>query len=183
VTLRRGFKAEAEREAARVRKELGLASHDRLDPRDLASHLDVSVVDAGELVDVAELEELERLQAFAFSAATFEIEDRKIIVVSPLRNIGRQNSDIAHELAHVMLEHDLSEIREVDGMPFRTCKPDEEEEATAFGGTLLLPRPLLLSAARRRASIEQIAHQYDVTVEMARFRYNTTGVAKQAAAR
>lgn len=68
-------------------------------------------------------------------------------------------------------------------MPFRTCKPDEEEEATAFGGTLLLPRPLLLSAARRRASVEQIAHQYDVTVEMARFRYNTTGVAKQAAVR
>jgi len=183
VTLRRGFKAEAEREAARVRKELGLASHDRLDPRDIASHLGVSIVDAAELVDVAELEELERLQAFAFSAATFEIEDRKIIVVSPLRNSGRQNSDIAHELAHVMLKHDLSEIRDIDGMPFRTCKPDEEEEATAFGGTLLLPRPLLLSAARRRASIEQIASQYDVTIEMARFRYNTTGVAKQAVAR
>lgn len=183
MTLRRGFKAEAEREAARVRKELGLASHDRLDPRDIASHLGVSIVDAAELVDVAELEELERLQAFAFSAATFEIEDRKIIVVSPLRNSGRQNSDIAHELAHVMLKHDLSEIRDIDGMPFRTCKPDEEEEATAFGGTLLLPRPLLLSAARRRASIEQIASQYDVTIEMARFRYNTTGVAKQAVAR
>jgi Zn-dependent peptidase ImmA (M78 family) len=133
------------------------------------------------LVDVEELEELERLQAFAFSAATFEIENRKIVVVSPLRNSGRQNSDIAHELAHLMLKHDLSEIREIDGMPFRTCKPDEEEEATAFGGTLLLPRPLLLSAARRRATVDQIATQYDVTVEMARFRFNTTGVAKQAA--
>jgi len=134
VTLRRGFKAEAEREAARVRKELGMASHDRLDPRDLATHLG---------------------------------------------NPGRQNSDIAHELAHVMLSHDLSEIREVDGMPFRTCNPEEEEEATAFGGTLLLPRPLLLSTARRRATADQIAQQYEVTVEMARFRYNTTGVAKQ----
>lgn len=180
MTLRRGFKAEAEREAIRVRKELGLAAHDRLDPRELAQHLKVSVVDAGELVDVAELEELERLQAFAFSAATFKIEGKDIIVVSPLRNVGRQNSDIAHELAHVMLKHELSEIRELEGMPFRTCKPDEEEEATAFGGTLLLPRPLLLSAARRRATIDQIANQYDVTLEMARFRYNTTGVAKQA---
>ena len=143
----------------------------------------MSVVDASDLVDLAELEELERLQAFSFSAATFEIENRKIIVVSPLRNSGRQNSDIAHELAHLMLQHTLSEIRELDGMPFRTCKPDEEEEATAFGGTLLLPRPLLLSAARRRATIEQIASQYDVTIEMARFRFNTTGVAKQASVR
>lgn len=183
MTLKRGFKAEAEREAARFRKELGLAPNDRLDPRELARHLGVSIVDAGELVDVADLEELEHLQAFAFSAATFEIQDKKIIVVSPLRNAGRQNSDIAHELAHVMLKHDLSEVREVDGMPFRTCRPDEEEEATAFGGTLLLPRPLLLSAARRRASIEQIASQYEVTVEMARFRFNATGVAKQAVAR
>lgn len=107
---------------------------------------------------------------------------RKIIVVSPLRTAGRQNSDIAHELAHIMLNHDLSEIcRELNGMPFRTCKPNEEEEATAFGGTMLLPRPLLLSAARRRATIDEIASQYDVTVEMARFRYNTTGVAKQSA--
>ncbi len=183
MTLRRGFKAEAEREAARVRKELGLASHDRFDPRELARHLRISIVDAGDLVDRDDLEELERLQSFAFSAATFEIESRKIIVVNPLRELGRQNSDIAHELAHVMLKHDLSEIREVDGMPFRTCKPDEEEEATAFGGTLLLPRPLLLSAVRRRANIEQIANQYEVTVEMARFRYNTTGVAKQAMSR
>lgn len=179
MTPRRGFKAEAEREAARVRKELGLASHDRLDPRELASHLSISVVDAADLVAISELEELERLQAYAFSAATFKIQDRKIIVVSPLRTKGRQNSDIAHELAHVMLQHDLSEIKDLNGMPFRTCKPDEEEEATAFGGTLLLPRPLLLSAARRRASVEQIASDYDVTVEMARFRYNTTGVAKQ----
>lgn len=183
MTLRRGFKAEAEREAARVRKELGLASHDRLDPRDLATHLKVSVIDAADLVAVEELEELERLQAFAFSAATFEIDGRRIIVVSPLRNAGRQNSDIAHELAHIMLKHDLSEIRELNGMPFRTCKPEEEEEATAFGGTMLLPRPLLLSAARRRATIDQIASQYDVTVEMARFRFNTTGVAKQALTR
>lgn len=183
MTLRRGFKAEAERTAARVRRELGLAAHDRLDPRDLAAHRRVAIVNAEELVDIAELEELERLQAYSFSAATFEIQGRKIIVVSPLRNSGRQNSDIAHELAHDMLGHDLSEIREVDGMPFRTCNPGEEEEATAFGGTLLLPRPLLLSAARRGATIEQIASQYDVTVEMARFRYNATGVAKQVVAR
>ncbi|GAB3034051.1 hypothetical protein GCM10027052_09500 [Parafrigoribacterium mesophilum] len=179
MTLRRGFKAEAERDASRVRKELGLAPHDRLDPRDLARHLGIAVVDASDLVDIKDLEELERLQAFAFSAATFEIEGRSIVVVSPLRTIGRQNSDIAHELAHVMLRHNLSEIREVEGMPFRTCKPEEEEEATAFGGTLLLPRPLLLTAARRQATVEEISQQYEVTIEMARFRYNSTGVARQ----
>lgn len=179
MTLRRGFKAEAEREAARVRRELGLAPHDPLDPADVARHREIVVVDAATLVDMADLEELERLQAFSFSAATFEIESRKIIVFSPLRTAGRRNSDIAHELAHDMLKHELSEVRHLNGMPFRTCRPDEEEEATAFGATLLLPRPLLLSAARRRATVEQIAADYSVTVEMARFRYHSTGVEKQ----
>jgi hypothetical protein len=118
------------------------------------------------------LEKLERLQAFAFSTGTFEIEQRKIIVVSPLRTEGRQNS-------HIMLKHSLSEIRELNGMAFRTCKPDEEEEATNFGGTLLLPRPSLLSAARRGVTVDDIAAQYGVTTVMARFRYNLTGIAKQ----
>lgn len=181
MTLKHGFKANAERTAKRYRQELSLASADPLDPRALAGHLDVTIVDAANLVPLTELEELERIQAYAFSAATFEVRDRKIIVVNPIRGRGRQNSDIAHELAHIILEHELSEVRELAGMPFRTCKPDEEEEATALGGTLLLPRDLLISAARRGASIDAIADQYAVTVEMARFRYNTTGVARQVA--
>jgi Zn-dependent peptidase ImmA (M78 family) len=183
MTLRRGFKAEAERVAAKVREELGLSAGDPVDPRVLATHADVSVVDAAELVDRSRLEELERLQAFAFSAATFDIGGRRVIVTNPIRTPGRLNSDIAHELAHVMLKHDLSEVRKVGGVPFRTCRPDEEEEATAFGGTLLLPRPLLEQAARMRLGPDEIARKFDTTVEMARFRYNTTGVAKQFAAR
>ena len=116
-----------------------------------------------------------RLMA-TFSAVT-------IVVEAGVRSGSMTIARRAHELAHIMLKHDLAEIRELNGMPFRTCKPEEEEEATAFGGTLLLPRPLLLSAARRRTPVDQIASQYDVTVEMARFRYNTTGVAKQAVSR
>jgi Zn-dependent peptidase ImmA (M78 family) len=180
VTLRRGFKADAERAALRIRGELNLASNDPLNSRDLAQYLGVSIVDAETLVGRRALEEIERLQAFAFSAATFEIADRKIVVVSPLRSEGRQNSDIAHELSHIMLRHALSEIRELNGVPFRTCKPDEEEEATTFGGILLLPRPLLLSASRRRSSVEDIALESRVTIDMARFRYNASGIGRLA---
>lgn len=45
-------------------------------------------------------------------------------MVSPLRTTWRQNSDIAHVLAHVMPKPDLSEIKDLDGMPFWTCKPE-----------------------------------------------------------
>jgi len=56
---------------------------------------------------------------------------------------------------------------------------DEEEQATAFGGTLLLPRVLLVAAVGRGLGPDDIATKYNVTVEMARYRCNTTGVAKQ----
>jgi hypothetical protein len=179
VSLPHGFKANAERESVRLRAELGLAPAEALDVTALADYLSVEIVSAGELIDVTRLEELERIQAYSFSAATFEITGRTFVVTSPLRAATRQASDIAHELSHLLLKHKLSEIREVAGVPFRTCRPDEEEQATNFGGTLLLPRPLLLAAAKQGLGPQQIAEKYNVTLEMARFRYNSTGVKNQ----
>lgn len=179
MTLPRGFKANAEREAVRLRGELGLSPATHLNIYDLAKHLGTKVVGAERLIAVERLEELERLQAFSFSAATFDVQGKAYIVTSPLRNEGRRTSDIAHELSHLLLKHELTEIRELDGMPFRTCRPEEEEQATAMGGILVLPRPLLLAAVSKGMSPEKIASAYNVTIEMARFRFHTTGVAKQ----
>jgi Zn-dependent peptidase ImmA (M78 family) len=179
VTLRRGFLAEAEREAKRIRAELGLGPAEPVDMFQIAKHLGIRVIAADELIDAARLQDLERIQAFAFSACTFDVDGTKVIVVNPLRTPARRASDIAHELSHLLLAHRLDEIRNVAGVPFRTCRPDQEEEATNLGGTLLLPRPLLLSAVRRGLDEQAIAAQYDVTTEMARFRVNRTGVRRQ----
>jgi Zn-dependent peptidase ImmA (M78 family) len=143
----------------------------------------VAIVSADELVELDRLEELDRIQLYAFSAATFEIHGRKVIVTNPLRTAGRRASDVAHELSHILLNHDLTELRSIDGHLFRTCRPDEEEQATALGGTLLLPRPLLLRLVSQGLGPEQIANSTGVTADMARYRFNTTGVAKQAARR
>jgi Zn-dependent peptidase ImmA (M78 family) len=129
------------------------------------------------------LEELERLQAYAFSAATFEVAGKTVIVTNPIRSTGRLARDVAHEVSHIMLKHALTEVREIEGIPFRTCTPDEEEQATALGSTLLLPRPLLALAAQRGEELPALAERCGVTLEMARYRFNTTGVARQAARR
>lgn len=180
MTLPRGFKTAAERSAATIREELGVDEDEPVDLTAVANHLRVRVIAADELISRERLEELERIQAYAFSACTFEIQERKLIVVNPLHSVERQNSDVAHEIAHIYLRHELDEIREVAGVPFRTCRSDQEEQATTWGGTLLLPRPLLLNAARAGKGIDEISLEYGVTVDMARFRYNTTGVARQA---
>lgn len=182
MSLPRGFKANAERESLRLRREIGLTPIQALDITSLADYMRVQIVSADKLIDISRLEELDRIQAYSFSAATFEVGERTIIVSSPLRSPGRLASDIAHELSHLLLDHQLSEVREVSGVPFRTCRPDEEEQATNFGGTLLLPRPLLVAAARKGLGPQEIAEEYGVTPEMARYRYNSTGVSNQVRA-
>jgi Zn-dependent peptidase ImmA (M78 family) len=161
---------------------MGLAEHAAVTVDQLVKHVGARLINAEKLVDLAQLHELENIQAYAFSAATFDVNGKKVIVTNPLRSDGRLASDIAHEVSHLILKHQLSEVRELAGMPFRTCEPDEQEQATYLGGTLLLPRPLLIRAARRGLGPEAIAQKTGTTIEMARWRYNGTGIARQMAA-
>ncbi len=181
MTLRRGFRAEAERISIGLRADLGLQPIDPLPLDSAALSCGVRVISAGALVQVERLTELERIQAFAFSACTLDIRGQPVIVFNPLRSEPRQRSDVAHELSHLLLKHDLTEIREVGGVPFRTCRAEQEEEATTLGGTLLLPRALLIRATARGQEIADIARTYGVTTDMVRFRVNTTGGSPQVA--
>lgn len=178
--MRRGFKAEAERLAARTLTQVGAAPDRRIDIRKLAEHLGVTVTSAAEVVDLEQLQELEELQPGAFSAATFHLPgDRIVAVYNPLSERGRTNSDIAHELAHLLLGHEVREVQQLAGHTFFTCDPEQEEEANWLAGCLLLPRPLLLREAYAGASAESLASRYEVSATMARFRLNTSGVLLQ----
>jgi Zn-dependent peptidase ImmA (M78 family) len=103
------------------------------------------------------------------------------VVFNPIHSVGRSNSDIAHELAHLLLEHELSEIQEIEGVPFRTCMPDQEEQATALGAAILLPERAVMRSARAGGSIDTVARDFEVTAAMARFRWNKLGVSRRLA--
>lgn len=178
--MQRGFKAEAERLASETRVAMGLRPADPLDAAALARHLGAAVRSADELTSLANLEELEALQEGAFSACTFDLGERTVIVYSPLSTLGRRQSDISHEASHLLLEHSVKEIESLGGLSFFTCDPDEEQEANWLSGCLLLPRELLLHATREGLDIEGIATRYSVSTQMAGFRLRATGVLRQA---
>lgn len=181
--MRRGFKAEAERTADRLRRELGLSPTDRLDPLDLALNVGAEVRCADELTDRAKLEELEKIQPGAFSACTLTVGNRHFIIYSPLSSTGRRSSDICHEIAHIVLGHEVGEVQQVGHLTFFSCDPDQEQEANWLAGCLLLPRSLLLGAAQGGLSPSEIAEGYGVSEQMAGFRLRTTGVERQLRAR
>ncbi|MFJ3014935.1 ImmA/IrrE family metallo-endopeptidase [Streptomyces collinus] len=101
-------------------------------------------------------------------------------VYNPCNEPARTKSDIAHELAHVLLGHEVRELQQIGGHAFFTCDPDQEEEANWLAGCLLLPRQLLLRHAYAGADAATLAAAAGVSVPMARFRLNTSGVLLQA---
>ena len=178
--MRRGFKTEAERLAQAVRERQGLRPNQPVSLEQAAKEMGVRIIAADELVDRSRLEELEELQQGAFSAATFRLPGGGyVIVYSPLSLVGRKRSDQAHELAHIILAHDVRTVERIGTMQFLTCDVEQEEEANWLGGCLLLPRPLLLKVAKEGLSSSEIAERYEVSEPMARFRLNASGVLVQ----
>lgn len=177
--MRRGFKAEAERVATATRSEMGLSATDGLDAFELADHVGAVVRSADELTARDKLERLDRLQPGAFSACTFRVNGRNIIVYNPLCSLGRRQSDLAHEVAHLLLEHDLKDVKQLGALTFYSCDPDEEQEANWLAGCLLLPRTLLLRAARSGLDGPAIAEEFVVSEQMANYRLRATGVLMQ----
>ena len=177
--MRRGFKTEAEHLAEATRSAMGLKPTDRLDATVLANHAGAGLRRADELTLRSKLEDLEARQPGAFSACTFQVGGRPVIVYSPLASEGRKQSNITHEVAHLLLNHSLQTVQQLNGVSFFTCDPDEEQEANWLAGCLLLPRTLLLSAGHRGLSVSEISRKYVVSRQMAEFRIRATGVLRQ----
>jgi len=170
---------DAERIATATRSAMGLGDTDMLDAFELAAHVGADVRSADELVSRKKLEALDRLQPGAFSACTFTIGENNVIVYNPLCTPGRTQSDLAHEVAHILLDHDVQEVQQLGDLTFYSCDPDEEQEANWLAGCLLLPRTLLLRAARRGLDGPTIAEKFTVSERMANYRLRATGVLLQ----
>lgn len=177
--MRRGFKAQAERRSIELREELGLRDRDELPMELLANRLGAELRSAADLIDISRLERIDALQPGAFSACTFEIGDRRVIVWNPLSTAARTQSDIAHELSHLDLKHKVQEVKTVGALTFFGCDPDEEQEANWQAGCFLLPRPLLVAELRAGNTVAGIAERYNVSLQMAQYRVRATGVQRQ----
>lgn len=180
MALRRGFKSEAERIARRVRTELGMSATQSVAPEVLAKLLGIEVRAGDELIPRRRFVELEKIQPGCFSACTLRPSvDRVVVVYNPLSGESRRRSNLAHELAHTLLDHELSRIEKLGDIAFLSCDPTQEEEAAWLSGCLLLPRALLLVEVGRGSSAQDIARKYGVSERMARYRLNVTGVVRQ----
>jgi IrrE N-terminal-like domain len=178
---RRGFKSEAERTAEVVRGDLDLGPLDRLDCFALAETWGIPVVSLGELRDDGASEaSIRRLMSpeSGFSATTIVVGRRRLIVYNPRHEAARKASSLAHELAHVILEHEAAPALGVGGC--RHWDGRQEAEADWLGGALLVPRAGALAWMLESEDVDAGARNFGVSLELFRWRINHTGVVREA---
>jgi Zn-dependent peptidase ImmA (M78 family) len=181
--LERGFKTWAEQLALSIRHDIGLAPHAPLPGVALAQHLDVRVWTPHDVPGLPRtvLEQLLAHDPDGWSAVSCSVDGKALIIYNPQHSVGRQNSDLAHELAHIILEHEPSTIvLSHDAlMAMRSFDEKQEQEANWLGWCLLLPRAALELAVKASLHTPEIAQRWGVSEQLVEFRRRMTGVDAQ----
>lgn len=185
--LKRGFKAQCERRALTVRQNLGLAPTAPLNAMKLAIDLGVTVWSAADVDGLPDADRHHLLDVASDEWSAFVLHEsgRFLVLFNPRHSRGRVNSDVMHELAHIMLGHELVEVQETaDGHLLNgQYDKDQEDEANWLGATLLLPRPALLWMRHRRMTDVAARTHFEVSADMLAWRIRMTGVDYQLARR
>lgn len=183
--LVRGFKTKAEKTAIALRVELGLASTSPLCGFKLAEHLKVKVYTPPEIFPLGtNLDDLVGAENKdqGWSALTMKIAtDDTIIIHNHLHAPPRQQSNLMHELAHILCDHKRDNPPEngVLNSLMRDYNPKQEEEAIYLGSALQITREGLLWALKKRMQEAEIAEHFNASPAMVLLRINTTGVKRQ----
>lgn len=102
-----------------------------------------------------------------------------LIIYNPQHSAARHQSNMMHELAHVLLAHTMVGFSPATGLPLRN--PRHEDEATYLGGCLQIPRLGLEWAVKSGYDRARIALHFGASEDMVRFRGNMTGLKVQSA--
>lgn len=175
MTLRRGFKSEANELALYVRRDLGLPLDAPLDPLVLAAHFEIPVMTWYDLF--TESGASLGFPPEGFSAVTIFSGCRRLIVHNDQHAPSRQRSNIAHEFAHSLLFHDPIPPFDANGGHVRYRAV--EEEANWLGPALLVSEEAALSVAKAGLSVREASDLYAVSPEVMRMRIGVVGARRR----
>jgi hypothetical protein len=182
MSLRRGFKAEANRISLYLRRGLGLTPEAPINLEALARHLRVSHQIEAIIVALSvfrdeypdAVRQLSVLDPGAFSAATVPCGPQQYaIVYNDSHDEGRQQNSIAHEIAHLVLKHPFT--LPIDNYGCRNIDRDIEEEANWLGPTILISDEAALHIVKSGMTTDAARLKYGVSEPLLRMRINASG--------
>lgn len=169
TAYRRGFKTESATIVDEVRAEVRVGPIDPLDPLIIADLYGVPVK------TVAELGSTLRTPA-DFSAVTVFRQSRRIIVLNDDHAPTRRRNSLAHELAHLLLEHKpIEHFADHE----REWDPGIEREADWLGAEMLIPRRACLAILEAGEPPSAAAKRFGVSEQLITMRLNVSGARSQ----
>jgi Zn-dependent peptidase ImmA (M78 family) len=176
--LDRNLRDWCENEGVRWRRELKLYAYDPLPARLLAQRLKIRVISPMEISDIDE-STLQCLLAedAGWSALTLPVDEGKhLVIYNPTHAATRYESNVMHELAHLLLGHQPIRFHRLSGgLLVREYRVTDEEAAKYLGGCLQIPARGLDWAFQRGMTIQEIAEHFGASLQMVRYRCNMTG--------
>lgn len=181
MALRRGFKKEAKDLALEVREELGTDVFAPMDPYALAELYGIEVFDLSHpALPPESVRHLTEVRPHVFSAALVPLSPSgAIIIENHVHHPRRRRSTMAHEMAHILLEHPFGPML-TDENGCRSAVAEIEEEAAELSGELLVPTDAARLAAFKGWSDQLVANHFRVSVPMAQWRMNMSGARRIA---
>jgi hypothetical protein len=181
MTLRYGFKAEANAWSRDLRLEMSLPAESPVSAFALCEYLELPLLPLSN-VDADQL----HLEYFlsgdgrrTFSAVTLDVGGQRWIVHNDAHDPGRQGSNIAHEVAHALLRHPIPALFGDDGK--RTHNEVHEEEAKWLGPALLISDEAAILIVKSGLSISQAAVLYGTSKEVVQMRINVCAARRRVA--
>lgn len=183
--MQRGYKAWCERFSADTRRDLDLPSTAPLGARQLATHLGIRVWTPDDVPGLPAETRKVLLRndgtPSCWSAVTLIVGEKTLVILNSSHSPARQASDLMHELAHRIRNHEPEEmsISSEGLMLLKAYDKEQEEEADWLAGVLLLPRDALVHIRRQGMPDEEVIASYGVSKRMYTYRVSMTGVNRQ----
>ncbi|MGN7824756.1 ImmA/IrrE family metallo-endopeptidase [Chitinophaga sp. 22536] len=176
--LPRGFKSQAERLSRDYRSQMNLDDTAPLCAFRLAKHLNILVASIENLLSPNEVDILKD----SFNALWMNnVDGDKVIIHNNFHSVYRQQSNLMHEIAHIIRKHERPENIKTLRLPLNLYYYNElhEEEARYLGACLQIPREGLVQALRQRWTEAYISEHFSASPQMVKYRLYSTGVIKQ----
>ncbi|BAY24122.1 hypothetical protein NIES2100_39150 [Calothrix sp. NIES-2100] len=167
------FRQRCEVIATEQRSLLGVRAFEALPADTLAAKLGAKLFTPDQVPNL-EAEQITLLLASDEWSAAIISYSPLWIVCNPRHALTRRESNLMHEIAHLLLKHQPVGFDTVTGQPKR--QQNNEDEATFLGGCLQIPKRGLLWATQRKMLLPEIAVHFGASEAMVQFRSNVTGV-------
>lgn len=185
MAFKKGFKKWAENTSLQLRNELSLECYEPLNAFNLCTHLNIPVLCPSSYKEfpVDQFEQLTKNDS-KWSALTMKNHEGIQFILHNTKHAPvRQQSNIMHELAHILCNHvpgqESDESIVLQKLGLRKYNKEHENEAEYLGGALQIPRDGLMKHLFKGRSLEEIAEIHLCSTQIVQYRLFVTGAQRQ----